>query len=179
MHKAAHNGCCRRASQTRALGLVLRKLLVSQNLNDLLETIEGPLVCSIPQTDANLLVINALTFTSYLFGQVTVLADMELWGIGADMEACLRARHTIIKKLKELEKEAYTLAGKRFSLNATADIADILYTHLKLPVPKGCDKGKLHPSTDKQSLDHLRYKFDLFSYLSCVSFLGFANFLFR
>nr|CAB3461938.1 unnamed protein product [Digitaria exilis] len=87
---------------------------------------------------------------------VNVLADMELWGIGADMDACLRARHIIIKKLKELEKEAYRLAGKSFSLNATADIADILYTHLKLPVPKGCEKGKLHPSTDKQSLDHLR-----------------------
>lgn len=82
---------------------------------------------------------------------------MELWGIGADMDACLRARHIIIKKLKELEKEAYRLAGRSFSLNATADIADILYTHLKLPVPKGCEKGKLHPSTDKQSLDHLRY----------------------
>uniref|UniRef100_A0A0D3HTH3 Helicase and polymerase-containing protein TEBICHI n=1 Tax=Oryza barthii TaxID=65489 RepID=A0A0D3HTH3_9ORYZ len=130
MHKAAHNGCCRRAAQTRALCSVLRKLLVSQNLNDLLETIEGPLV--------------------------NVLADMELWGIGADMDACLRARHIIIRKLKELEKEAYKLAGKSFSLNATADIADVLYTHLKLPVPKGCGKGKLHPSTDKQSLDHLR-----------------------
>ncbi|RCV18574.1 hypothetical protein SETIT_3G311900v2 [Setaria italica] len=130
MHKAAHNGCCRRAAQTKALYTVLNKLLVSQNLYDLVHTIEGPLV--------------------------NVLADMELWGIGADMDACLRARHIIIKKLKELEKEAYRLAGKSFSLNATADIADILYTHLKLPVPKGCEKGKLHPSTDKQSLDHLR-----------------------
>ncbi|KAF8666497.1 hypothetical protein HU200_053610 [Digitaria exilis] len=130
MHKAAHNGCCRRAAQTRALYTVLKKLLDSQNLHDLVDTIEGPLV--------------------------NVLADMELWGIGADMDACLRARHIIIKKLKELEKEAYRLAGRSFSLNATADIADILYTHLKLPVPKGCEKGKLHPSTDKQSLDHLR-----------------------
>lgn len=91
---------------------------------------------------------------------------MELWGIGADMDACLRARHIIIKKLKELEKEAYRLAGKSFSLNATADVADILYTHLKLPVPKGCEKGKLHPSTDKQSLDHLRY-FEFFPVHSC------------
>ncbi|KAL6854375.1 hypothetical protein ACP4OV_019278 [Aristida adscensionis] len=130
MHKAAHNGCCRRAAQTRALCSVLKKLLVSQNLDGLIELIEGPLV--------------------------NVLADMELWGIGADMDACLHARHVIIKKLKELEKEAHRLAGKSFSLNATADIADILYTHLKLPVPKGCEKGKLHPSTDKQTLDHLR-----------------------
>ncbi|XP_062201875.1 helicase and polymerase-containing protein TEBICHI isoform X2 [Phragmites australis] len=130
MHKAAHNGCCRRAAQTRALSSVLKKLLVSQNLDGLVEMIEGPLV--------------------------NILADMELWGIGADMDACLHARHIIINKLKELEKEAYRLAGKSFSLNATADIADILYTHLELPVPKGCEKGKLHPSTGKQSLDHLR-----------------------
>ncbi|WVZ89441.1 hypothetical protein U9M48_035849 [Paspalum notatum var. saurae] len=130
MHKAAHNGCCRRAAQTRALHTVLKKLLVSQNLDDLVETIEGPLV--------------------------NVLADMELWGIGADMDACLRARYLIMKKLKELEKEAYRLAGKSFSLTATADIADILYKHLKLPVPSNCEKGKLHPSTDKQSLEHLR-----------------------
>ncbi|CAM0949659.1 unnamed protein product [Alopecurus aequalis] len=130
MHKAAHNGCCRRAAQTRSLSSVLRKLLVSEKLNYLVETVEGPLV--------------------------NVLADMELWGIGADMDACLRARHIIIKKLKELEKEAYKLVGKSFSLNANADIADILFTHLKLPVPKGCEKGKLHPSTDKQCLDHLR-----------------------
>uniref|UniRef100_A0ACD5XMT5 Uncharacterized protein n=1 Tax=Avena sativa TaxID=4498 RepID=A0ACD5XMT5_AVESA len=129
MHKAAHNGCCRRAAQTRALSSALRKLLVSEKLNDLVETVEGPLV--------------------------NVLADMELWGIGADMDACLRARHIIIKKLKDLEKEAYKLVGKSFSLNANADIADILFTHLKLPVPKGCEKGKLHPSTDKQCLDHL------------------------
>lgn len=108
------------------------------------------------------IVIKCFDIHIIFVGQVNVLADMELWGIGADMDACLRARHIIIRKLKELEKEAYKLAGKSFSLNATADIADVLYTHLKLPVPKGCGKGKLHPSTDKQSLDHLRYKFDLF-----------------
>lgn len=43
MHKAAHNGCCRRAAQTRALYTVLKKLL-TQNLSVLVETIEAPLV---------------------------------------------------------------------------------------------------------------------------------------
>lgn len=42
-HKAAHNGCCRRAAQTRALYTVLKKLL-TQSLSDLVETIEAPLV---------------------------------------------------------------------------------------------------------------------------------------
>jgi DNA polymerase theta len=86
-----------------------------------------------------------------------VLADMEMWGVGIDMDACLNARHILIKKLKQLEKEAYELAGMPFSLHAAADIANVLYRHLKLPAPKGCDKGKLHPSTNKQSLDILRY----------------------
>jgi DNA polymerase theta len=53
MHKAAHNGCCRRAAQTRALGSVLRKLLVSEKLTDLVETIEGPLVYSVPLHNEN------------------------------------------------------------------------------------------------------------------------------
>lgn len=86
-----------------------------------------------------------------------MLADMELWGIGVDMEACLHARNIVIKKLKELEKEAYTLAGMPFSLHTTADVANVLYKQLKLPIPQGCEQGKLHPSTDKHSLDLLRY----------------------
>nr|CAD1822289.1 unnamed protein product [Ananas comosus var. bracteatus] len=130
MHKAAHNGCCRRVAQTRALSSVLGKLLVSENLGEVISNIETPLV--------------------------NVLADMELWGIGVDMEACLHARNIVIKKLKELEKEAHTLAGTPFSLHTTADVANVLYKQLKLPIPQGCEQGKLHPSTDKHSLDLLR-----------------------
>lgn len=81
---------------------------------------------------------------------------MELWGIGIDMEACLHARHILVRKLKELEAEAYSLAGIRFSLSTAADIANVLYRHLKLPLPEGCNIGKQHPSTDKRSLDLLR-----------------------
>ncbi|KAJ3673940.1 hypothetical protein LUZ60_005932 [Juncus effusus] len=131
MHKAAYNGCCRRSAQTRALASVLNKLLASEKLADIISKIEGPLV--------------------------NVLADMELRGVGVDMDKCLNARHILIKKLRELEKNAYKLAGTPFSLHATADIANVLYKQLKLPVPKGCD-GKLHPSTNKHSLDLLRGK---------------------
>lgn len=81
---------------------------------------------------------------------------MEIWGIGVDFEASLRARHVLAKKLKELEKDAYGLAGMTFSLYTSADIANVLYRHLKLPIPEGQNKGKQHPSTDKHSLDLLR-----------------------
>lgn len=91
---------------------------------------------------------------------------MELWGIGVDMEGCFQARNLLGKKLRHLEKEAYKLAGITFSLFTTADIAHVLYRHLQLPLPQGRDKGKLHPSTDKQCLDLLRYI--LLSFLSII-----------
>lgn len=80
---------------------------------------------------------------------------MEIRGIGVDMEGCLKARHILGRKLKCLEKEAYKLAGRTFSLSMPADIANILYEHLKLPMAEG-NRGKQHPSTDKHSLDLLR-----------------------
>ncbi|XP_020585718.1 helicase and polymerase-containing protein TEBICHI [Phalaenopsis equestris] len=130
MRKAAHDGCCRRVAQTRALSSVIWKLLVSENLVDVLSRIENPMV--------------------------KVLADMELWGVGVDFEACLRARHVLMGKLKELEHAAHNLAGVPFSLYSTVDIAHILYTRLKLTIPNNRKSGKLHPSTNKRSLDLLR-----------------------
>lgn len=44
MRRAAHNGCCRRVAQTRALCSVLWKLLVSEELVEVLMGIEIPLV---------------------------------------------------------------------------------------------------------------------------------------
>ena len=87
---------------------------------------------------------------------MNVLADMELWGIGVDMEGCLQARNVLGKKLRHLERKAYELAGMTFSLYTAADIANVLYGKLKLPVPEG-HEGKQHPSTDKHCLDLLRY----------------------
>ncbi|XP_044464498.1 helicase and polymerase-containing protein TEBICHI isoform X2 [Mangifera indica] len=132
MRRAAHNGCCCRVAQTRALCSVLWKLLISEGLVEVLMNIEIPLV--------------------------NVLADMELWGIGVDMEGCLKARSLLQKRLRYLEKEAYKLAGITFSLYIAADIANVLYVHLKLPIPEGHDKGKEHPSTDKHCLDLLRHE---------------------
>lgn len=49
--RSAHNGCCRRVAQIRALCSVLWKLLVSEELVEVLLKIEIPLVkilCSLP-----------------------------------------------------------------------------------------------------------------------------------
>ncbi|KAJ0251931.1 DEAD/DEAH box helicase domain-containing protein [Hirschfeldia incana] len=130
IRRVAHNGCCRRVAQTRALCLALWKILVSEELLEALTTTEMPLV--------------------------NVLADMELWGIGVDIEGCLRARNILRDKLRSLEKKAFELAGMPFSLHNPADISNMLFKQLKLPIPEAHIKGKLHPSTDKQCLDLLR-----------------------
>lgn len=104
---------------------------------------------------------------------------MELWGIGVDLEGCLQAHNILGQKLRHLEKEAYRLAGITFSLYAAADIANVLYGHLKLPVPEVLGKGKQHPSTDKHCLDLLRYyreqkiKFDLFHIYLILNLCGY------
>lgn len=110
-----------------------------------------------------LILSSSYLLNPYFLLQVNVLADMELWGVGVDMEACLRARHVLMGKLKELEKDAHNLAGMPFSLYSAADIAHVLYSRLKLPIPNNRKKGKLHPSTNKQSLDLLRFSSSLFS----------------
>lgn len=51
MRRAAHNGCCRRAAQTRALCSVLWKLLVAEDLTEALINIEAPLVNSLILSD--------------------------------------------------------------------------------------------------------------------------------
>ncbi|XP_031490151.1 helicase and polymerase-containing protein TEBICHI isoform X4 [Nymphaea colorata] len=130
MQKVAHNGCCRRVAQIRALHFSLWKLLISEGLFNVLYNIENPLV--------------------------KVIADMELWGIGIDMDSCHQARHVLRRKLRHLEEEACRLAGMKFSLRNTTDVANILYTHLKLPMMEKCNKKKLHPSTDKHCLELLR-----------------------
>ncbi|XP_021910921.1 helicase and polymerase-containing protein TEBICHI-like [Carica papaya] len=45
MRRVAHNGCCRRVAQTRALCSHLWKILISEELVDALMNIEIPLVC--------------------------------------------------------------------------------------------------------------------------------------
>ncbi|CAH2077166.1 unnamed protein product [Thlaspi arvense] len=130
IRRVAHNGCCRRVAQTRALCSALWKILVSEELLEALTTTEMPLV--------------------------NVLADMELWGIGVDIEGCFKARNILRDKLRSLEKKAFELAGMTFSLHNPADIANVLFGQLQLPIPENQNNGKLHPSTDKHCLDLLR-----------------------
>ncbi|CAK7353378.1 unnamed protein product [Dovyalis caffra] len=158
MRRVAHNGCCRRVAQTRALCSGLWKLLTSEGLVEALKNIEIPLRWDVKTVPFDRDSVASSSEIDHVVRElVNVLADMELWGMGVDMEGCLQARTVLGKKLRDLEKKAYKLAGMTFSLYTTADIANVLYRHLKLPIPEGYSKGKKHPSTDKHCLDLLRH----------------------
>eukprot|EP00850_Spirogloea_muscicola_P019963 SM000203S06139 [mRNA] locus=s203:219205:230833:+ [translate_table: standard] len=128
--RVSHDGCCRRVAQVRALHGVLGKTVLSEGLQISLSSVEMPLV--------------------------RVLADMELHGIRFDKQACKESQKAVELKLKELESSAHQLAGTTFSVSTPAEVAEVLYSHLKLAVPPGASKGLRHFSTDKQALECLK-----------------------
>ncbi|XP_031427336.1 DNA polymerase theta isoform X2 [Clupea harengus] len=69
------------------------------------------------------------------------LALLELNGIGFSTEECEAQKHVMQAKLKELESQAYQLAGHSFSLTSPGDVAEVLFLELKLP-PNGDISGQ-------------------------------------
>nr|XP_054753461.1 DNA polymerase theta-like [Lytechinus pictus] len=67
---------------------------------------------------------------------IVTLARVELNGIGIDGAECETQKSIMQAKLKSLEEEAYKIAGHGFSLTSPEDVAQVLYTELKLP-PNG------------------------------------------
>eukprot|EP00897_Mesotaenium_endlicherianum_P007786 jgi/Mesen1/7035/ME000366S06241 len=125
------NGCCRRAALVRVLHTTLWKMLPPESLEVPLAQVEMPLV--------------------------RVLASMELWGIGLDLEAFKRFRAILHTKIQALEETANRLAGTEFSLASKHEVADVLYVRLKLPVRPGAEpRGKGQPSTNKAALEFLK-----------------------
>lgn len=70
MRRAAHDGCCHRVAQTRALCSVLWKLLISENLAEVLMRIEIPLVriygnSNLPQILFNCIFLCVIAYEQY------------------------------------------------------------------------------------------------------------------
>ena len=86
------------------------------------------------------------------------LTKMELNGIGFSAEECNLQKETLQARLTELEREAYTLARRSFSLTSPEDVAQVLFIELQLP--SGTSEGKqktLGPNSrrSKKRLQHL------------------------
>jgi len=90
---------------------------------------------------------------------VTVLSRMERIGALVDAKGLGEQSQHLGKRLIELEREAYELAGEVFNLSSTQQLAAILYEKLGIPVTKKTPKGK--PSTAEAVLQELAQDYDL------------------
>ena len=90
---------------------------------------------------------------------VTVLSRMERIGALVDAKVLGEQSQVIGKRLIELEREAYELAGEVFNLSSTQQLGAILYEKLGIPVTKKTPKGK--PSTAEAVLQELAQDYEL------------------
>ncbi len=86
---------------------------------------------------------------------VTVLADMELTGIGLDSGFLERFGEKLRGQIRELKEQIYGLVGEEFNLESPTQLGQILYGRLGLSVV-GVKKGKTGLSTAATELEKLR-----------------------
>ncbi len=110
------------------------KLIKDQDLSELLQTIEVPLI--------------------------TVLADMEMAGIKVDVSFLSHLSKTFDSEILDLKKEIYDLAGEEFNINSSQQLGVILFEKLELPVQKKTKK-KTGYSTDVEVLTKLAKEHEL------------------
>ena len=81
-----------------------------------------------------------------------VLADMERVGVAVDVPALKRLSAELGSEAAKLEQEAHDLAGGAFNLGSPAQVGEVLFERLKLPVKKRTRTGY---STDSEVLEEL------------------------
>lgn len=81
-----------------------------------------------------------------------LLAKLEITGIRLDGDALRAQSAEIEKEIEGQLVEIFKLAGRDFNPNAPAQLAEVLFQDLQLPVIK---KGKTGPSTDAEVLEKL------------------------
>lgn len=88
-----------------------------------------------------------------------VLSKVERNGVLVDGKLLLEKSHLFEKRLKELEKEAFEIAGKEFNLGSPKQLQAIFYEELGLPILKKTPKGQ--PSTAEEVLQELALDYPL------------------
>ncbi|MCF2908718.1 DNA polymerase I [Pseudoalteromonas sp. DL2-H2.2] len=90
---------------------------------------------------------------------ISVLSEIERTGVKIDSDMLATQSHNIETRLKELEQEAFELAGEEFNLSSTKQLQAILFEKLELPVLKKTPKGA--PSTAEEVLQELAHDYPL------------------
>ena len=104
------------------------------------------------------------SFSDVEMPTVSILAKLEINGIGFSFENCFKLRDELQQHLVQLEQEAYKLAGRKFVLSSPHDTGRVLFHELELPSFQNCEitfskktKGQRvqHLSTSKEILEKI------------------------
>ncbi len=90
---------------------------------------------------------------------LSVLARIERNGVRIDAEMLKRQSTELAQGIMDLEKQAYAAADQTFNLGSPAQLQEILFNKLGLPVIKKTPKGQ--PSTAEGVLQELAADYDL------------------
>lgn len=90
---------------------------------------------------------------------VPVLARMERRGAKVDAHLLGSQSQELAKRIEELEREAYDMAGEEFNLGSPKQLQAIFFEKLGLPVVKKTPKGQ--PSTAEPVLQELALDYEL------------------
>ncbi len=90
---------------------------------------------------------------------ITVLADMERYGVLIDRNCLAQQGTKLGARITELEQEATALAGQVFNLNSPKQLQSILYDEQKLPILAKTPTGQ--PSTAEAVLQELALTYEL------------------
>jgi DNA polymerase-1 len=101
---------------------------------------------------------------TYIYQQIEVptsivLQKMERNGVLIDSSLLNTQSNELGRRMLEIEKSAYDLAGQPFNLNSPKQIGEIFFTKLQLPVVKKTPSGT--PSTDEEVLQKLAEDYPL------------------
>ncbi len=86
---------------------------------------------------------------------VRVLGEMQYNGITVEKEKLEEFGKDLKKRLNNLVKEIYSLAGEEFNVNSTQQLGKVLFEKLKLTEPKKNKKGY---ATDVETLEGLKHE---------------------
>ena len=90
---------------------------------------------------------------------IKVLSRIERNGVAVDAERLHEQSQQLDQRIRELEREAFELAGREFNLGSPKQLGQILFEEQKIPVLKKTPKGA--PSTAEGVLEELALDFPL------------------
>lgn len=90
---------------------------------------------------------------------IKVLSRIERNGVAVDAELLHKQSQQLEQRIRELEREAFELAGREFNLGSPKQLGQILFEEQKIPVLKKTPKGA--PSTAEGVLEELALDYPL------------------